>query len=304
MKLSSKICIVILVSVMITTIIYSCNKNDNFQNLNSQTTGKEFTKYGLEGISFSSALDSAGKWHNDYQELILTEILNTKTSFLDTTTFKNLVLQKSKSFFDEKGMKFTNQVSALKLGKATNLTFQYDKKNLSEGANSILNDFQNAIRKFTTYDIKFQNKLITLKQRALKLNVHTEIFEVGVPISIAIYSYKYWNENGNKWVTLLNPIQVNPKIKSRPVENSSIAANTVAKPIEADIDVDRVKKPCGISIWKLGGADAIGAVEGAMGGSALGLGGALAGGILTSAVASLGNLSNQVISCNVSWWPF
>ena len=59
-----------------------------------------------------------------------------------------------------------------------------------------------------------------------------------------------------------------------------------------------------VSLVKVGGADVAGAVSGAVAGVAMGPGGALAGGVLNSAVSSLGNLANQIISHYASWWPF
>lgn len=70
------------------------------------------------------------------------------------------------------------------------------------------------------------------------------------------------------------------------------------------MQIERKAKKYEINLYKLGGADVLGAWAGAKGGVVLGPGGALAGGILVSSTASLGNLTNQVIDCNVTWWPF
>lgn len=285
--------------ILITASVISCNKQSFW---NDKITGKEFAKFGLENISYSSALDSAGKWHNDYQGFMLTEIYRNNIQFLDTTNFKNFIKEKSKHFFIKKGIQFSDQISELNLGRQSDLELKFNKTNFSNDANEIINELFITLKNFKEYNKEFENKLFKLKSRTLNLNNDTEIFEVGIPISIAIYSYKYWSENGDRWIEVLSP-NVSRKIKlmSRSTDENLIFYETE----DIDLGFSQLdKKICSINLWKIGGADVSGGISGAISGAALGPGGAFAGGVLTSSIASLGNLSNQVISCKVSWWPF
>jgi hypothetical protein len=242
----------------------------------------EFAQYGLSGISFSSALDSIGKWHNDYQDYLLSAIVKTKKDLRDTISLKQFIEDRSQIFFSKKGIQ-ANSFSYFQSFRNNNANLSFDKTKYSVEAGQILLKLVNLVNSYNEKDDgSFFNSLYQLKQEVLQLKNVNEVFAVGIPVSVAINSFSYWKLNSSFW-------------------QSALAKNNIANNNKEVLDV---APPCNISLAKLGGADVAGAISGAIGGSTLGPGGALAGGVLTSSVTSLANLTNQVISCYVSWWPF
>lgn len=261
----------------------SCKKNSQRvlpDYNNNRITGNEFSRFGLSGIKFSSLLDSAGKWHNDYQEELLTEMTIQKVNLLDTIRVKAMIDRKSADFFKGKGIFVKDNMSHFVLGKVYNGSFENYSECFSREAVLILSELKMLTKTFVEYNSAFVSSLELLKQKALKLRNPTEIVAVGVPVSVAFYSFKYWSEKADYWRTLLKV-------------SSSEASSYQLK-----------KEKCKVSLPKLGGADVGGAVSGGIGGSTLGPGGTFAGAVLGSSTSSLYNLTNQVISCYVSWWPF
>lgn len=252
--------------------------------------GEEFSSFGLTGKTFSEALDFAGQTHNDYQDFVLNQLATDRSDFMDTTSLKKKVYGSSIVFFQKRGMEFDESVYQMGLAKRVTLEFPEIPADFSNEAQNLLMEFQGTLKDYDEQnDGIFFERLAKLKSAALELASDKEVFAVGVPISVAIYSYKYWKENGQKWMDLFTE-------RISPGEN--IKGPAVASTSEI------IYSGCKVNLWHLGGADATGAVSGAMGGSALGPGGALAIGVLVSSGTSLTNLTNQVINCFVSWWPF
>jgi len=250
--------------------------------------GNEFAAYGLEGTTFSEALDFAGRTHNNYQEYLLTELSLIRPNFNDTNRLKEIIHEKSEEFFNARGFNFNPDDFPLNLGVAANLDFGLPQENYSDAGLAIMEQLQELINSYNPEnDEDFFNTLNQLKGNALLLENDTEVFLVGVPVSVAIHSYTYWKDNGQRWLDLFT-------------EEEEMGGGG-GPSFHA---ITSYYKKCNVNLYKLGGADVSGAVSGAVGGGIAGPGGALAGGVLVSAATSLGNLTNQVISCYVSWWPF
>lgn len=273
---------------------YSCSKSSNFNSdqgnqfdrvgvesssLAYQITNNEFSKFGLQNVTYADLLDTIGKWHNDYQDYILDAIVSSKIRLTDTTKLKRFISQKGIKFFQAKGINFNENYNNFQFGKSNFYMPLAKDLNIGDSAKAIYNDLRLLVNNFTIYNDVTKNKLNNLKVRALKLQNPSELILVGGAISVATNSYNYWSINGEKWKNLLRKNNFNSK-------------NNLTE------------KPCDVNLYKLGGADAVGAVPGASEGVVAGLGGALAGGILGSAVGSSYNLINQVISCEIDWWPF
>lgn len=252
----------------------------------------KFFKFGLEGKSFSEALDYAGKVHNDYQEYFFNELSIAKPDFKDTMLVKLIISTKSMEFFTNRGLNYDEKLYSLGLAQPVTLDMNVGA-GLSTAANLLATEFITVLRGYSdATEVSFFNALSSLKASALQLEKEEEVFQIGVPISIAISSYQYWKINGQKWMDMF--------------ANDIADDNTTASgkgPSKND-RLTEYRKKCNVNLWHIGGADAVGAYTGAQAGAVLGPGGALAGGVLTSSVASLGNLTNQVINCFVSWWPF
>ncbi len=79
---------------------------------------------GFSKWKYKDLLDSIGSWHNSYQEYLLYKIVESKVYLVDTINLKNLILRNSVDFFQCKGLKYSNAIDALKVGKPTNLNFE------------------------------------------------------------------------------------------------------------------------------------------------------------------------------------
>ncbi|MEI9810291.1 MAG: hypothetical protein WDO16_21810 [Bacteroidota bacterium] len=238
--------------------------------------GNEFAAYGLKGVSFSDALDVAGKTHNDYQESLLTQLSAEKISLKDTSSLKTVIQNKTISFLGQKGILVNRQSFSISFVAANN-SFSIQGKSYSAEATRILTELQSLIKSYDMINSEtLINSLIKLKQAALNLADEKEVFAIGIPVVVAINSYNYWRSNADKWYSIFAG-QTDPESQSK-------------------------RKPCHVGLGQLGAADVGGAIGGGYGGTVLGPGGAFAGAVLGSATSSLGNLAGQVMGCLFSWW--
>ena len=219
-------------------------------------------------------MDSAGAYHNEYQEYMLNLIVKSTISLSDTVSLKTFILTNSKSFFQSKGIATTGLNINFAPSGDTVVIFQ--PNNYSMAGSSLMSQLQSLLNKYTpNNDPTFFTTLNSLKSQALSLPGNEQL-TVGIPICVAISSYSYWNSNLNRWDSLLAIHQ----------NNTLIMKATTG----------------GIGLGSLGAADVSGAIAGAYAGVELGPGGALAGGVLVSATYSLGNLAGQVMHHFFSWW--
>ena len=256
-------------------IIIGCEKKaDEPANL----ADEEFARFGLSGKSTEEVLLTAAKWHNEYQEAIIASIIQSKVNLLDTATLKLLVDAEAARFFSNKGITLADGKHSLQLAKPFEMKFDYAGSNLSLEAKTQLKKLETVLLKNLAYE-DLVKELSILKTDVFKLQSKKEQIVVGLPVYIAEASYGFWRENGSKLFQAMR--------------SNNLTSNNRLREGE-----------CKVNLWKVGGADVAGAVGGAIDGALLGPGGALAGGVLVSSVSSLGNLTNQVIDCHVSWWPF
>jgi hypothetical protein len=274
---------ILLFSMMLLTVATFAQTNEGAQ----RRCGNDFAPYGLAGMTYVQALDYAGQTHNDYQDYVLKELAARKINFTDTNTLKKVVFEKSIQFFAAKGIKFDPATATLGLAKPVDFNFNVSPKAYSPAAYNILMALQGLLKGYDeTNDAAFFSQLARLKADALNLPSETEVFVVGLPVTVAIYSFTYWKANGQNWMDLFTASDL-----------------PTGKGPSANDDVFAFGK-CKVSMGSLGAADAVGALSGATGGSLGGPAGAVAGGVLVAATSSLGNLGNQIIKCYVSWWPF
>ena len=279
--------IILFFSVVASILTYGQESKDG-----NRICDSKFSDFGLEGKTFLEAIDYAGKVHNDYQEYFFNELSILKPDFKDTMLLKQIISSKSKEFFTIRGLNYDEKLYTLGLAQPVTLDMTV-AEDISNEAQTLASEFINVLKGYSeATEVSFFNNLASLKASALRLEKELEVFRIGVPISIAIYSYEYWKVNGQKWMDMF--------ANNITEDNTTISGKG---PSKNDLETD-FKKKCNVNLWHIGGADAAGAYGGAMAGAALGPGGALAGGVLTSSVSSLGNLTNQVINCFVSWWPF
>lgn len=264
-------------------------------------------------------LDLAGQLHNEYQEYLLSYITSQNLDLTDTITLKQAVESKSQEFFQSKGITQTLPYQ-IHIANCGSNAYQFSTSGYSSVGTAILNDLKSLITNYDPVnDANFFSSLRNLQQQALNLPDPIEVYTVGIPVTITIYSFNYWKEKADYWAAIFMeqdslrnlqplPIALNKNhermLGYNDLKNISGPSGMNNYFIESEFLNAYTLKKCNVNLWKLGGADAAGAVSGGYAGVALGPGGAFAGAVLGSSANSLYNLSNQVISCYVSWWPF
>jgi hypothetical protein len=265
----------------------------------------------------SDYLNFAGQLHNDYQEYLLNYLTaGSGVDLTDTSTLKQIIQSKSVEFFQNHGITITSYPSYLNFANTGGNSYNYSTSGFSSSGASILNDLKSLIVNYDeNNDAGFFSSLNSLQSQALSLSNPTEVYTVGIPVTIAIYSFNYWKNHADNWAQIFNE-----QDSLRHVESASMNINDnfefpkgslgnyknfqFASYFYEQQSQRKNKRVCKVSLWKLGGADVGGGVSGGIWGTSLGPGGTFAGAVLGSSTSSLYNLSNQVISCYWSWWPF
>lgn len=226
----------------------------------------------------SAMLDSAGAYHNEYQAYMLNLIVQSTISLEDTQSLKTFIYNNSANFFKSKGITdngFTIIFSPVGMPD----TISVNTSNYSANGGAIMLQLQSLVNNYNqANDASFYSSLNTLEQQALSLSGN-EPLTVGIPISIAINSFKYWEANYSTWNSLITT-------KLQQQSPSSLGAQKLLK----------------LGLGSLGAADVGGAIRGGIAGVELGPGGVFAGAVLGSATYSLANVCGQVIGHFFSWW--
>ncbi len=260
--------------------------------------GSDFAAYGLEGVNFSTALDNIGTWHNDYQSYLFAEMQSNNID-LNHPDIQVFIQGKTRLFFATRGITATNNPLP---GNFDVSDTSWINPSLSNEALTILNDLKNLAYSYD--EVNHDNyiaQIMVLKTRALALQSDLEVFQVGIPITVAVNSFNYWKDNGNIWTDYLT----GPASISFNNLNNSLSEFKISKsgpnpaPIQlASMYTTTQFKACPINLKQLGGADIAGAVSGAIGGGVgAGPAGAVAGGLLGGAVGSSYNIVGQALKC-------
>jgi len=254
-------------------LLLLCYVPANAADAGERKCGSEFVAYGLEGVPFSVALDVAGKIHNEYQESLLTQLASDGVTFNSVDELRAIIEANSISFFKPKGMDFKDHPFGISFAVGAN-DITFSPQNYSPQGLDIMNRLRDMVISYKgDGDPKLFERLTALREEALGLPDDKEVFTVGVPVSVAIYSFSYWQLNADRWSATLT-------------QRYGGSDSAQAK----------------IGLGQLGAADIGGAITGGFDGVVLGPGGAFAGAVLGSATASLGNLASQVMGHFFSWW--
>lgn len=231
----------------------------------SRICGVDFAQFNLYGKTFSAAVDSIGKWHNDYQISLLAKMQEQNVN-LYTDSLQSFLKNFTNYFMATKGINHQN-TSMLNLDITDSI---WDISSYSSAAQSILYQLKSLTANYTENQHNyFISQCTSLKIAALNLQNDNDAISVGMEVSIAINSFNYWKDNISLWQNYLIP-----------------TIGFIAKVTS-----------CNINLKHLGGADITGAITGATNGVGGGVAGAVAGGILGSAVYSAGNLLGQALTC-------
>lgn len=265
------------------TVFVSCQKQSKevsevvstTKNIKKRTSSgvfsSEYSNTILNGLEYREGLNKIGEIHNEYQKILLTNLLNEHVTLNNQLEFIDNVKNKSINFFNEKGMDIP--VSLYNKDLTNDNTLHSDFYSL-EGF-EIINELNEIITSSNIEnDATLFEKLNNLQTRAINLNDEKEIVSVGIPVTIAIYSFNYWKTNGTDWAnkfSYLDPNSNNPNAMH-------------------------------VGWGQLGVADVGGAISGGYSGVGMGPGGVLAGATLGASGASLFNLFGQIASSKFSWY--
>ncbi|HEU4470637.1 MAG TPA: hypothetical protein VFR58_06125 [Flavisolibacter sp.] len=269
------------------------------------------------GISYSTScwnsstpldrLNTVGQLHNDYQASLLQSIAAQNMDLRDTTALKAFIEQKTGEFLSASGLPnygpFPNHFGG------PDGALGFNPANYSAAGAAILDELEDVIDNYDVMsETSFFQALHDLQYQSLSLSPD-EVYTVGIPVTVAIYSFSYWKDHAEDWAEVF--------VAQDSIRNS----NTHPQPIALRFQLDNASELTNaggpnagsneqtaiLNRWKpnvrnVGKADVKGAIGGAIGGSSLGPGGSLAIGVLGSATSSLYDLADQIIGHFTGWW--
>jgi hypothetical protein len=292
------------------------------------------------GVSFGTScastspldrLEMVGQLHNDYMDYVLGYIQSQNLDFSDSSTISSAIYTKSNTFLGNNG--FPSTTAYVHFEDPTLLTsIGYNPSNYSTAAASILYDLNALVDNYDpANDDSYYGSLVSLQTSALNLSDPIEVYAVGIPVTVAMYSHLYWKNNGQYWADtfcaqdsirrstarIMNGI---PYPNTAGLQSNAIGVESPGLNIfrQAKTDeyfhTDRIQAM--FNKFEFNGksarrADIAGAISGAwegakwgaVGGAAFGaLGGALAGGVMGGSMASIGDIADQLMSHFFSWW--
>lgn len=242
-------------------------------------------------------LNQAGQLHNDYQEYVFSYLESQNVNFQDTTLMAHILQAKGQEFFNSNGIYETMPITYFAHYGPNSTDFPVS--GYSTAGTQILNQLKSIVFDSTAnYNASFFSALNNLQQQASNLANPSEVYTVGLPVTIAIHSFTYWLNNADRWASTFYQDAAAVSSSTTYSKNKKLNQTQNGSMLYA-------ARPCKIAMNKLGGADVVGAFAGAKSGLGFaGIHGALAGGVLGAAGASATDLGNQIISCYVPWWPF
>jgi hypothetical protein len=278
--------------------------------------------------SVEDQLNIIGQLHNDYQDSLFSYIVNSNFDISDTSSLRTLIQAKQDEFSNARGFSvssaaFTWNKSISNIGYSS-YTYSTSGTTILSSLNSLINNLN------SSNESTFTSSVSSLLSSALQLPNIDEKYKIGIPLVVAINSYNYWTEKQQEWGdAIFDQIDnrtsyenVSPVFKQFN-ESSTINFRYPNAAINTDLPLINELYNEGISgdelliqtnfhnffkyvpnKVKIIRADVSGAIEGAIGGAAFGLGGSLAVGLMNSAGGSACEILNQIMDQKYSWWPF
>jgi len=246
-----------------------------------RTCGNEYASAGIEGLTYAEALDYAGRLHDEYQEELLGKLLEERVDLRDVEKIEEIMERNTGEFFTARRIDVS--------GHHYQFCFSPCKKTLgivagrqSAEATAILTELERLILSYDGLDDEgFFASLEKLKAAALQLPDEKDVFTAGIPATIAIHSFRYWQANGERWLDAFTA-QAEPAAVRRP-------------------RMIQTNKKCKVNFLSAGISDAGGAYAVGSLGVFAGPVGIFAGGLLGAGAGSAGNLIGQGIACAFGW---
>jgi hypothetical protein len=251
------------------------------QDPSQRVCGNEYASAGVAGLTYAEALDYAGRLHDEYQEELLGKLLAEDVYLKDVERIEEIMERNTAEFFATRGIDIS--------GHHYQFCFSPCKKTLgivagrqSEEATAILTELERLILSYDGLDdARFLGALEELKTAALQLSEEQDVFMAGIPVTIAIHSFQYWQANADRWLESLT---------------AEVEAPAARRP-----RMIQTNRKCKVSLVSAGLSDAAGAYAVGSLGVFAGPVGVVAGGLLGAGAGSAGNLIGQGIACAFGW---
>ncbi|HEX6095470.1 MAG TPA: hypothetical protein VF432_04020 [Thermoanaerobaculia bacterium] len=251
------------------------------QDPSQRVCGNEYASAGVAGLTYAEALDYTGRLHDEYQEELLGKLLAEDVYLKDVERIEEIMERNTTEFFATRGIDIS--------GHHYQFCFSPCRKTLgivpgrqSEEATAILTELERLILSYDGLDdARFLSALEELKAAALQLPEEQDVFMAGIPVTIAIHSFQYWQANADRWLEALT---------------AEVEAPAARRP-----RMIQTNKKCKVSLVSAGLSDAGGAYAVGSLGVFAGPVGVVAGGLLGAGAGSAGNLIGQGIACAFGW---
>ncbi len=163
--------------------------------------GVTFSTQCIESSSPLVRLNAIGQIHNDYQDFLLTYITDQNLDLSDTANLKQVIETKTSEFLTSKGIAYT-YYPGVNFAPVSN-SIPYSSSNHSTGGVTILSSLETLLGNYDENDdAGFFTSLNSLQQQAINLSDPLEVYTVGIPVTVAIYSLNYWKNNAETWIDI------------------------------------------------------------------------------------------------------
>jgi hypothetical protein len=246
-----------------------------------RTCGNEYASAGVAGLTYAEALDFAGQLHDEYQEEVLGKLLAEDVDLRDFERIEEIMEANTTDFFTTRGIDISGQHYQFCFGSCRK-TLGIVAGRQSAEATAILSELEHLIRSYDGLDDEsFFASLEQLRAEALQLPEEQDVFIAGMPVTIAIHSFRYWQANGERWLDAFT---------------GEVADPAGARRIRTE------QRKCNVNLRSAGMSDAGGAYAGGTVGTLGGPVGMFAGGLVGAGAASAANLLFQGFSCAFGWF--
>ena len=270
-------------------------------------------------------INTVGILHNTWMNDMLSYFIDNNTDLRDTSTTKTLIASQLNSFLTANGFP-TSSISFNIIDQDTGFTnFSFNPSDYSTAGAAILSSLQSAISNLDpNNDASFISTLASLQSDALALSDPNEVYTIGIPVTISIYSYSFYK---NYAIDLMNEIVIQDSLRQS-VAYTPYLHGPVYTGVDVSSDLSEIyysqqasftplswqtpdrdrnkeylgyyRKPFQLNPYMVVGMDEVGAMVGAYAGMAGGPFGAIGGGFVGAAAGSLRSCVLQF----AKWWLF
>lgn len=255
-------------------------------------------------------LNAIGTLHNAWMGYFLQYLIDHNTDLRDTSSVKSLIASQLNTFLTNNGFP-TGSWPENVLGGAD--VFSYNSNDYSTAGAAILSSLQSLIDNYDPEDDDgFLSSLESLQSSALALSDPNEVYTVGLPVTIAMYSFTFGKNDAVDYVTTLGyqdsirqltayvPMVIprqNNTGADMGIDGFAFSEGAIFNQQEEPQEFQKyLRAAFNFNGKKAIASDAVGAVRGGIGGIAGGPAGIVAGALVGAAASSLTNMIGQAFS--------